>query len=490
MRRWTPVFLLLLFGILAGCSKRVDPGLYRARLASEEGFLRVAADSAGVQQACFYRDTGWVWADSVRVRLRPVARQNWLCFADGHEEPVTLTPYTPPEFQQLTENAMFVEPRYAVKETQDLIYGRILKLQDSDAGGTDLTLDVYRPVDDGMDARPLLLMLHGGAFQGGDKRDSTLVEWSRYFASLGYVVSSVGYRVGWRRRGTEADEAMYRALKDANAAVRFLLKRDSLRIDSRWIYAAGVDAGAVTALQLACLREDNIPETMEEGEDTLVAVRQPIYRGFDVRAVANYWGAIPDTALLYNARIPVLSYQSTEDPVIPFEEGYPYEDLVEGEEEPGFLQSVLESLLSLFLPEYHPFPKFYGAGTIHRILKACGTPSELHTVDAQRHDLIHLEDGSVDFPLFDEIAETTARFFSAYMVTNPVSLRQDPEDPQVFVIDATEVEACYWQVEGGAVISKSDDTLRVLMFPDEDTHTVTVSGRYTSGITFFEKLSL
>ena len=76
------------------------------------------------------------------------------------------------------------------------------------------------------------------------------------------------------------------------------------------------------------------------------------------------------------------------------------------------------------------------------------------------------------------------------MVVAPVSLRQDPEDPQLFVIDNTEVETCLWDVQGGVVLGKGDDALRVLFFPDAPEHKVSVSGKYISGLTFYETVAL
>ena len=149
----------------------------------------------------------------------------------------------------------------------------------------------------------------------------------------------------------------------------------------------------------------------------------------------------------------------------------------------------MKAIMSLIFPEseYHVFRTMYGAGTIHRIL---GRGSELHAFDGDRHDLIHKPDGEMDYPLFDEIKEQTAHFFSSNMETNPVSLQQDPEDPQRFFIDATEVESCYWKVEGGAVTVKGPDAVRVLLFPDAPSHAVTVSGAYLSGLTFNETVGL
>ena len=76
------------------------------------------------------------------------------------------------------------------------------------------------------------------------------------------------------------------------------------------------------------------------------------------------------------------------------------------------------------------------------------------------------------------------------MVVAPVSLRQDPEDPQLFVIDNTEVETCLWDIEGGVLLGKGDDAARVLFFPDAPVHAVAVSGTYLSGMTFYDRVDL
>ena len=114
----------------------------------------------------------------------------------------------------------------------------------------------------------------------------------------------------------------------------------------------------------------------------------------------------------------------------------------------------------------------------------------MHAYDAERHDLFYLDDGTIDYPFFDSVKEMTARFFSSRMETSPVSLRQDPEDLQVFVINDTEVQTCLWKVEGGVILGKSSDTIRVLLFPDASEHSVSVSGVYSSGLTFFETVDL
>ena len=472
------IVLAAVLGLALSCSRTPEPGVYTV----QDGFVRVFVDSLGNTKALVYRDTSGVWADTASIDLKA--------------EKLALKPYEAPEFRLFPVKELYREPVYKVQETDDIIYGRVIR---NDAFNEDermdLTMDVYVPEDGGQVARPLLVTFHGGAFRDGDKRDSTLVEWCRYFASLGYVAASVDYRQGYRRNVQSTDDAMYRALKDANAAVRFLLKRDSLLIHSERIFAAGADAGGILALNLAYMREENMPEIIQEEEDTTIVIHQSLLRGFDVRAVANLWGAVPDTAILHNAKIPVISFQSREDPVIAYGAGYPFEALKEeedGRDAMDELRRIFESIVSVFIPEVdrHPFREMYGAGIIHRVLKRYGVSSELHAFQGDRHNLFIGEDGLVDYPVYDEIKDRTAAFFASKMVVAPVSLRQDPEDPQLFVIDNTEVETCLWDIQGGVLLGKGDDAVRVLFFPDAPEHKVSVSGEYISGLTFYETVEL
>ena len=468
------VLFLALSGLLISCSHSLEPGLYQVRTEGEEQFLRVFMDTTGTETAVLYKNTGSLMADTLLVDPKTV------------KEP--LSPYEAPAFERFPERDLYRFPQFEVGETKDVIFGRILRDREGARSDANLTMDLYYPLDDGLDTRPLLVTFHGGAFRAGDKRDTLLVEWNRHFASLGYVVSSVNYRLGYRNTPEETDDAMFHALRDANAAVRFLLRRDSLLIHSGRIFAAGADAGAITALSLAYFREENFPETVREEGDSVVVVRPSLVRGFDIRAVANLWGAVPDTTILTNAAIPVISFQDRNDPVIPYGKGFPFDGPVE--EDTNLFKSILEAILSVFVPEAHPFREMYGAGTIHRILRARGVPSELHAFSEGRHDLLLDPEGEVDYPRFDEIKDQTARFFASKMVSRPVSLRQDPEDEQRFLIDDTEVEECQWQVEGGVLLGKSSDMVRILLFPDAPKHSVSVTGVYTSGLTFYETVAL
>lgn len=60
----------------------------------------------------------------------------------------------------------------------------------------DLMLDVYLPADsDSRDKRPAVVHMHGGGFLGGDKRNDSIVKYSKMMAMRGYAVFSISYRL-------------------------------------------------------------------------------------------------------------------------------------------------------------------------------------------------------------------------------------------------------------------------------------------------------
>lgn len=135
----------------------------------------------------------------------------------------------------------------------------------------DLDLDLYQPIssDVVLGARPLLLLIHGGAFYNGDKRDKGYPELGNYFAERGYVVASVNYRMGFWPLSQSVDRAGYRAVQDVNAAVRYLLhNKEQYNIDPGNIFVAGSSAGAITALNVAFMSDEYIPDAAK-GYDAL-----------------------------------------------------------------------------------------------------------------------------------------------------------------------------------------------------------------------------
>jgi acetyl esterase/lipase len=91
----------------------------------------------------------------------------------------------------------FYDSIYGVSTSSNLVYGT--GPINGGGGSLNLLLDLYRPVDVGQGALPAvspgIVFIHGGAWQIGSKTDSYAVQFGYLFASMGYVVASIDYRM-------------------------------------------------------------------------------------------------------------------------------------------------------------------------------------------------------------------------------------------------------------------------------------------------------
>ena len=105
-------------------------------------------------------------------------------------------------------------------------------------------LDIYLP-DEGEGPFPVIMHIHGGGFEFGDKRDVHVLPYLKGLAR-GYAVVSVNYRL--------SGEAIFPAgLQDIKASIRWLrANRESYHLDTDWIAACGGSAGGNYAA-MVCL---------------------------------------------------------------------------------------------------------------------------------------------------------------------------------------------------------------------------------------------
>ncbi|MBQ1694285.1 MAG: alpha/beta hydrolase [Bacteroidales bacterium] len=239
----------------------------------------------------------------------------------------------------------------------------------------DLTMDIYKPAGHYQGQRPLLLMMHGGSFYVGHKEEAGQAAWCRHFASLGYVAASINYRLGFLPFKGALKKAELRAIEDADAALRYLLGREDLKVDPGRIFAAGTSAGAMTALSLAFR-----PQGAEKPR---------------IRAVGAFWGSVHSLEVLDYASTPILSFQSVNDPIMPYDKGYPF----------GAKLGAFQFLMALFSD------KMYGTLAIHRRATEKGMVSEHHPCQETGHRL-HLDNEGNFTPRFFEIRDAMAAFFN------------------------------------------------------------------------------
>ena len=134
------------------------------------------------------------------------------------------------------DSLQYTEPVYGVTVEKDVVYSVVEGYWDEgpDHGmpdaielastlrppkQLDLKMDIYSPEGDGDAGRPLLLMMHGGAYLIGSKDEKGQTEWCRYFASLGYVAATIDYRLGFPLGRQGLLKAETDALDDARAAL-------------------------------------------------------------------------------------------------------------------------------------------------------------------------------------------------------------------------------------------------------------------------------
>jgi predicted esterase len=174
----------------------------------------------------------------------------------------------------------WVSMQYQIDTRKDILYG----IEGDFAGKVDsLLLDISFPVDDVPPGcgRPLLVVVHGGAWMGGDKDEGYPARLREDFARRGYVAASVNYRLGmfhtdrfvncnvpdWNCFNmTDTSEwyrANYRAMQDVKGAIRYLIsQKQEYQVDANNVLLVGESAGAFVAMAIGYL---------EEGEESNIA---------------------------------------------------------------------------------------------------------------------------------------------------------------------------------------------------------------------------
>lgn len=232
---------------------------------------------------------------------------------------------------QCTGNRYKKQIFVSVDTTLDITYGNNI----NQAGNSQsLELDVYEPNGDTETNRPLLILAHGGSFIGGSKDAADVVSLCADFAKMGYVCSSMEYRIGMDGipfpgpDSVAATEAVIRAYHDMKAAIRYFYKdaRENGNvhgIDTNHIYIGGSSAGAIAAVHVAYL--DDISE-MPDYVDTTEAGLGGGIEGLSgnmgypstIQGVISLAGAVRDTSWIQPGDVPLFSAHATDDGTVPY----------------------------------------------------------------------------------------------------------------------------------------------------------------------------
>ena len=202
--------------------------------------------------------------------------------------------------------------------------------------GQELKFDVAMPAE-GNGPFPAVLVIHGGAWRGGNKKDTGSL--LPQFAKRGYVAVSPQYRL--------IPKAIFPGqVHDVKAAVRALRARASeFKVDPEHIGATGFSAGGHLALMLAVTDGDDglegdapkdAPSSRVQaavnyfgptdlGADDIPPVSQPLVKDFiggtPAEKPEECKKASPLTFVTKDDP-PILTFQGTKDPLVPYTQAY------------------------------------------------------------------------------------------------------------------------------------------------------------------------
>ena len=362
----------------------------------------------------------------------------------------------------------------------------------------DLKMDIYLPKDDTSKLRPLIMLIHGGAFFNGDKASEAYVKWSTHFAKMGFVVASINYRMGFLPSADQIDCAGYRAAQDAHAAMRYMVHNAAkYRINTKWIFAGGTSAGAITSLNLAFMRNQNRPKSTKGSlfKDDLGDIESvsPQYKGkFNILAVANMWGAVHDINMISNAKTSIISFHGDADNIVPYGYDYPFNDVLDPikialrNDNSSEAQSV-KNIFSLPLNRAMT-NKMYGSSLVDKMAKAKGNRSKLFTYPGGGHSL-HVDKNNNLVPYFYFIQDSVTAFFVEELIPAPISIERDKNDLQRYKINGSNTSETFWKVENGIILESKGRQARIIFLPSKTGRKIIVSGHYSNGIGFCKEVS-
>ncbi len=342
-----------------------------------------------------------------------------------------------------------------------------------------LEMDIYSPLGDSLTKRPLLVFIHGGGFYIGDKASTAMVEWCRYFASLGYLTASINYRIGFKPMNYSVERAGYRALQDAHAAIRYFIHHQNrFAIDTSKIFVAGSSAGGITSLNLAFMRNHNRTRSsfgniMLEDLGNIESSGNEYNYNFNIKAVVNMWGALNELDMLTNSNTAILSVHGTEDKIVPYGYDFPFKDVR------GGISKVV-------------FTRIYGSLPIHQKAREIGLREKLITLEGWGHSP-HVEESNENvlnenfYMISDQIREFL--FYEILAIESRISTIRPsvkPEAQIAYITRTRDFAKIHWKTEGGLIVSTNNNSVRVVWFKDAPAKRLHLSVLHNSGAASYD----
>ena len=217
---------------------------------------------------------------------------------------------------RFSEQPIFTDSQIGTQT--NVVYGSAVTWQ----GQTQpLTMNVFFPKlnIDTLPLRPFILIIHGGGFVNGNKED-----WNddcREFAKRGFVAATIDYRLGLTGNcavdSFSYDKAVYRAIQDAKAALRFAVDNAAAsRIDTSWMFIGGGSAGAATSLGVLYLSQNDwnsYSPTIPQNLGPLNTSGNNLTNTYTLKGIMNNWGGIGKAFIDANEMVPMIAFHGDAD---------------------------------------------------------------------------------------------------------------------------------------------------------------------------------
>jgi len=279
-----------------------------------------------------------------------------------------------------------------------------------------LYMDVYEPVGDSLDDRPVIFFMFGGSFVGGSRDSGYMVELCNRYASKGYVAVSIDYRLTpnliFEANAQKAYEAVIKGVHDLKAAIRYFRMNDvdsnDFRIDSDRIFVGGVSAGAIASLNAVYISDENealslVSEDYLDSVGGLEGDSGNLGYSSEAHGIVNFCGAVGDYSWIDEGDVPIVSMHGDQDGTVPYD----------------------DSLVTLFGLNVQVF----GSYTIHDTMLGLGNYSALHTYIGQDH--VPFSANNMDF----EIQFTSEFLYDIVCSGSDVVLGDINQDGVINVLD-------------------------------------------------------
>ena len=358
---------------------------------------------------------------------------------------------------------------------QDIIYGNsptltAIYVAENVTVDQDMTMDVYFPVGDDLEKRPLVILAYGGGYLVGTKEDEDVAATCDSLAKKGYVTASINYRMNMNVvSSSSAVRAIYRAAQDYHAAIRYLKEySNDYGIDTNYVFVGGVSAGGFSAMHAVFLDETERPTaTYQSGIGginpdlgCLSCSGNSFNHTSNVRGIINLWGALMDTNFIQqNELVPMTLFHGTGDLIVPYDYGFPF--------------------TALFL-----MPEVYGSLNIASRVNNLGGNAELNTFPGVGHNIwgVNVNNVMVDGPTehWSPITDSIISFlYENIRPEQPTVNLSEPVcsgDTSVFqVLNMPQDGRACWSFEQGAIVSANFDSSTVgVIWQSAGTHDISV----------------